>query len=460
MVDKADISSPLPGKNGPSKSKSYKNEETFERKKNLKRSQNIDIEDEMVDKQCDDSLHIDEIPVKEYDVDNISTLWPALSGAVDVSTARTRHLSSISTKSDKSNCSDLSAIFSPIKAVKNMEGEDEKTERLPVKRQWIQAHYRKLTNFKPAKKEHRDTLCSSKTRPRKYNQSAGTMGKLVTITDDLEVTVRFGEVVVQGFENSVEKMRVNKFLEAVDKITKCAGIKDSPDVTIKRGVQGNALCGPCSKLETSLNSQENASPNMLHPKTPLKHVPQTTLIKHFKVIREENRKLQSLVDSLSRGETASVADDVGEGLFATLQSCKSGNALMDLFWEEQKKAFTTSPKGMRWHPMMIRFAIYLRCQSPRAYESLRESGVLRLPNQATLRDYTNFIQPKSGFQAEAFQELKKVAKDLPSEKKYVCLLHDEMKVKSDLVYDRRSDLINQRQSVSESEALQAAQNRE
>uniref|UniRef100_A0A8W8K3L6 Uncharacterized protein n=1 Tax=Magallana gigas TaxID=29159 RepID=A0A8W8K3L6_MAGGI len=67
----------------------------------------------------------------------------------------------------------------------------------------------------------------------KYNQSAGTMEKLVTITDDLEVTVRFGEVVVQGFENSVEKMRVNKFLEAVDKITKCAGIKDSPDVTIK-----------------------------------------------------------------------------------------------------------------------------------------------------------------------------------------------------------------------------------
>uniref|UniRef100_A0A8W8M802 Transposable element P transposase-like RNase H domain-containing protein n=1 Tax=Magallana gigas TaxID=29159 RepID=A0A8W8M802_MAGGI len=169
-------------------------------------------------------------------------------------------------------------------------------------------------------------------------------------------------------------MRVSKFLENVDKITKCAGIKDSPDVTIK-------------------------------------------------------------------SETASVADDVGEGLFATLQSYKSGNALMDLFWEKQKKAFTTSPKGMRWHPMMIRFAIYLRCQSSRAYESLRESGVLRLPNQATLRDYTNFIQPKSGFHAEAFQELKKVAKDLSSEKKNVCLLRDEMKVKSDLVYDRRSEQV-------------------
>lgn len=165
-------------------------------------------------------------------------------------------------------------------------------------------------------------------------------------------------------------MRVNKFLEAVDKIAKCAGIKDRPDATIKSsqgyrffsthvsngkpsnkcvirasgclgGVQGKAICGPCSKLDTSLNAQENPSPHMLHPKTPLKCVPQTTLIKHFKVIREENRKLQSLVDSLSRGkimfssfikgETASVADDVGEGLFATLQSCKSGNTLMDRY---------------------------------------------------------------------------------------------------------------------------------
>lgn len=49
MVDKADISSTLPGKNGPSKSKSYKNEGTLKRKKNLKRSQNSDIEDEIVD---------------------------------------------------------------------------------------------------------------------------------------------------------------------------------------------------------------------------------------------------------------------------------------------------------------------------------------------------------------------------------------------------------------------------
>lgn len=47
-----------------------------------------------------------------------------------------------------------------------------------------------------------------------------------------------------------------------------------------------------------------------------------------------------------KDETASFADDVGEGLFATLLGCKSGYTLMELFWEEQK-AFTTFPKGLQ-----------------------------------------------------------------------------------------------------------------
>ena len=66
----------------------------------------------------DDSLQVDETPVKEYDVENFSTLWPALSGELDVSGDRTHHLSGVSTKSDRSDCSDLSTVFSPIKNIK------------------------------------------------------------------------------------------------------------------------------------------------------------------------------------------------------------------------------------------------------------------------------------------------------------------------------------------------------
>jgi hypothetical protein len=34
-----------------------------------------------------------------------------------------------------------------------------------------------------------------------------------------------------------------------------------------------------------------------------------------------------------------------------------------------------------------------------------------------------------------------MAADLPSERKYVALLHDEMKIKADQVYDKQSDQI-------------------
>ena len=45
------------------------------------------------------------------------------------------------------------------------------------------------------------------------------------------------------------------------------------------------------------------------------------------------------------GESVHVAEDIGEGLMASIQSHHSDNTLMQLFWEEQKKALTTSPKG-------------------------------------------------------------------------------------------------------------------
>lgn len=45
---------------------------------------------------------------------NFSTMWAALSGEVDMSRARARHFSNMSTQSDKSSYSDLSAVISPV----------------------------------------------------------------------------------------------------------------------------------------------------------------------------------------------------------------------------------------------------------------------------------------------------------------------------------------------------------
>ena len=72
-----------------------------------------------------------------------------------------------------------------------------------------------------------------------------------------------------------------------------------------------------------------------------------------------------------------------------------------LFWQQQSKAASrSSAKGMRWHPLMIKWCLYLRHRSSGAYELLRESGCLKLPSQRTLRDYMHFVKAATGFSSE------------------------------------------------------------
>ena len=79
---------------------------------------------------------------------------------------------------------------------------------------------------------------------------------------------------------------------------------------------------------------------------------------------------------------------------------------MRLFWEEQKKAARLhESRGMRWHPMIIRWALNLKMLSSAAYTAARTSGFMRLPSERTLRDYVHFYTAKPGFQKEANDHL-------------------------------------------------------
>jgi hypothetical protein len=114
------------------------------------------------------------------------------------------------------------------------------------------------------------------------------------------------------------------------------------------------------------------------------------------------------------------------------------NPLHKLFWEEQTKAFTAKKNGMRWHPMMVRLAILIHSKSAAAYDTLRKTGILTLPGGSTLREYTRALHPTEGFQPETLQELRDAAQRLPQHQRYVAVLHDQMTVKADLVFDSRS----------------------
>ena len=66
-------------------------------------------------------------------------------------------------------------------------------------------------------------------------------------------------------------------------------------------------------------------------------------------------------------------------------------------------------------------------------------GILRLPSTRTLKDYKNFIKPGTGFRQEIVQDLVKMTKEYSNTQRYLVLMFDEMKIKSNLVIDKHSD---------------------
>lgn len=109
-----------------------------------------------------------------------------------------------------------------------------------------------------------------------------------------------------------------------------------------------------------------------------------------------------------------------------------------IFWKQKEEAARIKQaSSMRWHPLIIKWCLYLRHVSGRAYETLWSSGVIRLPSQRTLRDYTHFVSAATGFSDDVDKELAKVAnaeKCLEREKYII----DEMYIKEDLVYNKHT----------------------
>ena len=72
-----------------------------------------------------------------------------------------------------------------------------------------------------------------------------------------------------------------------------------------------------------------------------------------------------------------------------------------IFWEQQA-AFNklNDKRQMRWHPLVLRFALNLKYMSTSAYKAVRQSGIIRLPSERTLADYTHWSSPHAGVQLE------------------------------------------------------------
>ena len=79
----------------------------------------------------------------------------------------------------------------------------------------------------------------------------------------------------------------------------------------------------------------------------------------------------------------------------------------NIFWKQQIDFNSLKEKKqMKWHPFTLRFALNLKYLSTSAYRALNKSGIIHLPSERTLRDYTHWTKPHSGVSIEFIEELK------------------------------------------------------
>ena len=105
-----------------------------------------------------------------------------------------------------------------------------------------------------------------------------------------------------------------------------------------------------------------------------------------------------------------------------------------------KASLVKGKQGIRWHPAIIRWCLYLHHRSSGAYSTLRNSGVLKLPSERTLRDYRHFASATVGFTKDNDQQLLDLFQlQNPADlAKYIVITLDEMYIREGLVFDKHS----------------------
>ena len=165
--------------------------------------------------------------------------------------------------------------------------------------------------------------------------------------------------------------------------------------------------------------------------------------KELRTTKQLVSKLRSRLAHLIDTEGHVLDPEINDDLSSILSNKENfGNELPDgsfrrLLWVQQLQALScNNPRQIRWHPVMIKWCLNIKLRSSSAYRALRDSGFMKLPSERTLRDYTHWTKVTSGFQPSSFERLLVDMKynELEEWQKFAVLLHDEVKIKSDLVY--------------------------
>ena len=185
--------------------------------------------------------------------------------------------------------------------------------------------------------------------------------------------------------------------------------------------------------------------NYIHLTSSEKNERMKNLHKSYKIAKQQVRRLELKVKqliinegiSLQPCDTADISQIV-EDVTPVVEQNFPQDSPQRVFWDQQRMYNRlTSKREMKWHPLVLRFALNLKYMSTSAYRAVRQSGIINLPSERTLSDYTHWASAHSGLQLEFVEELHSMlSADVPSHQCAISM--DEMKIKSCLVFSKHS----------------------
>ena len=171
----------------------------------------------------------------------------------------------------------------------------------------------------------------------------------------------------------------------------------------------------------------------------------------LKLSKQKVKRLQDRVDKLiaeesvhlQNSDTTDIAQIVKE-VSPVVEEKFQLNSPQRVLWDQQRRYNSLKDKRqMRWHPLVIRFALNLKYLSGTAYRAVHQSGLINLPSERTLSDYTHWTTPRSGIQLEFIEQFQSLLQEeVPCGQHHCALSMDEMKLKSGLLFNKHTGALS------------------
>ena len=158
----------------------------------------------------------------------------------------------------------------------------------------------------------------------------------------------------------------------------CDILVDSEDLS-PNGVQ----CIECIDCELKKQKRSEISMKNVNKPASLKAPISVTNINRVKLTLQQQRlkcsqlekKIEEMKKALENTKCPIVDGELSSDFVSIFNKNRQHvSPFMELFWQQQQRMFRCSPRGTRYHPMVIRFCLSLYAKSSSSYEEIRNSG--------------------------------------------------------------------------------------